>query len=429
MRRSLVLLMLVLSLTLTASGLASAQTLTLWDWHQPRMDLTLEYIDQYTKENPGIEFQTQIIGWEDYWTKLMSGLAGGDVPDIASFHNSQTMVFLNHLEPYPEDLFPIESMKRNIVNFEAGYMFDGKFYFYPVGIMSGLIFYNKDLWAAAGLTDADIPTTWDEFRVIAKKLTQYDEKGNVRVAGFAPNGILGVFWVDLNYQKGGTLYTEGGKSTAWNSKPGIEAMEDVVKLIYEDKVTEPGFLTFTEAIGTGSAAMVYSWSWLSGWLDTNYPNINYGTFRLPTFDGKLAPGPVARNNHETGFAVMKAAPQADKAAAFKFLKWLYEETDYSVRANLVLGTAPADRRLLDDPRITSNPTISKIAEQAQYTILPGELPAAIEVTGGLTTLQDMIFFGASAKEALDMANEEAVAVLAELPIKWYAEDLYVPVSE
>ena len=116
--------MLVLSLTLTASGLASAQTLTLWDWHQPRMDLTLEYIDQYTKENPGIEFQTQIIGWEDYWTKLMSGLAGGDVPDIASFHNSQTMVFLNHLEPYPEDLFPIESMKRNIVNFEAGYMFD-----------------------------------------------------------------------------------------------------------------------------------------------------------------------------------------------------------------------------------------------------------------------------------------------------------------
>lgn len=429
MKRAWTVFVLVLALSVGVSGLTFGQTLTLWDWHQPRMDLKLEYIEQYEKENPGIKFETQIIGWEDYWTKLMAGLAGGNVPDIASFHNSQTMTFLNHLQPYPDDLFPVEVMKEEIINFEAGYLFDGSFYFYPVGIMSGLIFYNKDLWAEAGYTEADIPETWDEFAVLAKELTQYEDNGSVKVAGFAPNGILGVFWVDLNYQKGGTLYSDGGTTTNWNTEAGIEALQYIEKLIFEERVTEPGFLTFTEAMGTGSAAMVYSWSWLNGWLDTNYPDINYGTFRLPTFDGKLAPGPVARNNHETGMAVMKAAPEVNKETAFKFLKWLYEETDYLVRANLILGTAPANRNLLDDPRIKSNPTINTIAEQVPYTILPGELPGEIETTGGLLTIQDLIFNGVSAEEALEIANEEAASILQERPIKWYVEDLYTPVTE
>lgn len=429
MKRALVIIAVISLLSLSTVGPAVAQTITMWDWHQPRMDLKIEYVKQYAELHPELKFETQIIGWEDYWTKLMSGLAGRNVPDIASFHNSQTMVFLNHLEPYPEDLFSLEYMRENIVNFEAGYLFNDNFYFYPVGIMSGLIFYNTDLWTEAGLTETDIPQTWDEFAVLAKKLTKYDDKGYVDVAGFVPNGILGVFWLDLNYQKGGTLYTAGGTSTNWTAEPGLEALQYLEDLIWEDKVTEPGFLTFTEAMGNGNAAMVYSWSWLSGWLDTSYPNINYGTFPLPTFDGTRIPGPVARNNHETGMAVMAAAPEANKQAAFEFLKWLYEETDYLVRINLVLGTAPANKTLLDDPRITGDPTISTIAAQAPYTILPGEIPAGIENTGGLVTIEDMLFMGVPAEEALAVANEEAQYVLTERPIQWYAEDLYTPVAD
>ena len=185
--------MLVLLLVLGLSLSAGAVTIRHWDWHQPRMNLKLKYMEEYEKLNPDVKFETQVIGWEDYWTRLMSGVAGGDVPDIAQFHNSQTQAFLNHLEPFPADLFDYDRYKEDFINFEAAYLFDGTFHFYPVGIMSGLIFYNTDYWAEAGLTEADIPTTWDEFREIAKKLTKYDSAGDIQVAGFVPNGILGVF--------------------------------------------------------------------------------------------------------------------------------------------------------------------------------------------------------------------------------------------
>ena len=89
--------------------------------------------------------------------------------------------------------------------------------------MTSLIFYNADYWAEAGLTEADIPRTWDEFRELAKKLTKYDANGDIQVAGFVPNNILGVFWLDLHYQLGGKLYGEGAQTVDWNNEAGRKA--------------------------------------------------------------------------------------------------------------------------------------------------------------------------------------------------------------
>ena len=133
------------------------------------------------------------------------------------------------------------------------------------------------------------------------------------------------------------------------TKPAAKPLEFIETLIFEDRVTEPGFLSFTEAMGTGHAAMVYSWSWLGGELNNNYRTSTGASLDCPPSMGKLAPGPIARNNHETGMAVMKSARPEAKDAAFRFLKWLYEETDYLVEVNLILGTAPSNRNLLDDP--------------------------------------------------------------------------------
>ena len=257
------------------------------------MNLKLKYMEEYEKLNPDVKFETQVIGWEDYWTRLMSGVAGGDVPDIAQFHNSQTQAFLNHLEPFPADLFDYDRYKEDFINFEAAYLFDGTFHFYPVGIMSGLIFYNTDYWAEAGLTEADIPTTWDEFREIARsspsmilqeifksRLCTQRHPGRVLARSPLPAGRKAL--------------RRRCQDSSLNNEAGIKALELIEQLIFEDRVTEPGFLGFSEAMGTGHAAMVYSWSWLGGELNNNYPDLNWGVFGLPTFDGKLAPGPVAR---------------------------------------------------------------------------------------------------------------------------------------
>ena len=47
------------------------------------------------------------------------------------------------------------------------HVIDGEVYYVDYGLMSGVIYYNTDMWEAAGLTEADIPQTWDELREAA----------------------------------------------------------------------------------------------------------------------------------------------------------------------------------------------------------------------------------------------------------------------
>lgn len=71
----------------------------------------------------------------------------------------------------------------------SAHVIDGKVYYIDYGIMTGSVYYNKDMWEAAGLTDADYPKTWDEMREVAKKLTIKEGNSFVQ-AGLNFNGTF-----------------------------------------------------------------------------------------------------------------------------------------------------------------------------------------------------------------------------------------------
>ena len=79
------------------------------------------------------------------------------------------------------------------------------------GLSTGMYYYNKDLWAEAGLTDDDIPKTWDEFIEVAQKLTKFDENGNMVQAGYNYNNYFNSTVIGLNYQFGDNLSPRTGR--------------------------------------------------------------------------------------------------------------------------------------------------------------------------------------------------------------------------
>ena len=70
------------------------------------------------------------------------------------------------------------------------HLMDGNIYYADYGLSTGMYYYNKELWAEAGLTDDDIPKTWDEFIEVAQKLTKFDENGNMIQADTTTTTIL-----------------------------------------------------------------------------------------------------------------------------------------------------------------------------------------------------------------------------------------------
>lgn len=122
----------------------------------------------------------------------------------------------------------MEDLQADFNGVEA-HVIDGKVYYIDYGMMIGFVYYNKDMWEAAGLTENDIPKTWDEMREVDKKFTIKEGDSLVQAGlnfndDFHQNYLLG-----LNYQLGDNLFLEDGKTPNVNT----DNMKKVMQMLAE----------------------------------------------------------------------------------------------------------------------------------------------------------------------------------------------------
>ena len=90
---------------------------------------------------------------------------------------------------------------------------DGDYWGLPTAVRALALFYNKDMFAAAGLPGA--PETLDQMVEYAKKLTKKDSGGNYEVGGYATDGGAGQehHWMRevLTRLYGGATYSDDGQ--------------------------------------------------------------------------------------------------------------------------------------------------------------------------------------------------------------------------
>ena len=110
-----------------------------------------------------------------------------------------------YLEPYATDLPNAGDFYPALVD---TFTYDGKFTCAPKDFSTLGLIINTDLWAAAGLTDADIPTDWDSLEAVAKKLTTGDTVGLSFGLEYARVGVF------MNQAGGSLLSDDGTQATA-----------------------------------------------------------------------------------------------------------------------------------------------------------------------------------------------------------------------
>ena len=128
-------------------------TLELWEWGSD--ELFQQAIDGYTAIHPNVTIKLVNNPWEDYWTKLPLALNGESGPAIFNVHNSYHENLINYMAPLE---IPLEDLQADFTGVDA-HVIDGEVYYIDYGIMTGTVYYNKEMWAEAGLTEADIPKT------------------------------------------------------------------------------------------------------------------------------------------------------------------------------------------------------------------------------------------------------------------------------
>ncbi|MFJ7978315.1 extracellular solute-binding protein [Peribacillus sp. NPDC096379] len=372
----------------------------LWTWGGK--EVFQKQVDAYEKIYPNVKIKVVNQPWDDYWTKLPLQLKGKNGPALFNVHNSYHSNIIKFMAPYD---ISTEALDKDYIGVTS-HVIDDHVYYIDYAINSGNIYYNKKMWKEAGLTETNIPTTWDQFIQVAEKLTKKDETGKLIQAGFNFNGeTYKAIIAGLGYQKGELLFKKDGKTVDFDNKTTIENTQMLYDLYNQSHVGSPDFGDdSTKSFGNGQSAMVYKWGWMQGELNNNYPDIEWGVFRIPTPTDEV-PFAFDRYNGESTPGINANASREEQAVAQDFLKFILAGEDFGRAFSLFNASFPSKKSLAKDPDILADPVLRALAPNIDRYIWPGSFPSAVETQSG-KVFEEIFYNGVDIKDAIKAGQEQ-----------------------
>ncbi|TDL73634.1 sugar ABC transporter substrate-binding protein [Rhodococcus qingshengii] len=304
------------------------------------VELQQGLIDEFNAKNSDIEVVLEAYGG-DYDTKITAGIGAKDAPDIMYMWNyPQYKDALEPLDSYIKDRG--EEYKSNFYEALWNYNSVGEdIYGLPVGYTTHVVYYNKDLFDAAGIEYPQAGWTWEDLQQAAKKLTDKEKK----ITGFAFPGQPDPYDFEMYLWGNGTSYVDskGKLDGNLNSKKSIETFTMFQNML------EDGIAITTEGYGdtemkTGRVGMLVNGAWyLSAFEEAG---INYGVVEIPSFGDN----PSASIVSSSGIAMSKDSKH--KEAAFKFMEFWTGEQANKARLSFelpVLKSVVESEKLQEDP--------------------------------------------------------------------------------
>ncbi len=273
---------------------AAAKTLTFWQFYAPGGGSAVQakwFEDMVKSWNDTHEVKVELVyvpnnAYVD-GTKLPTAFASGSGPDIFMVAPSTSLRYYNggvllDLTPFIEEKaradFPASVMSTRV--------FDNKIYGIPMEVEPMAMFYSRDAFADVGLTDKDVPKTWDELLAVAKKLTNGKRFGVLFQTD--PGAYQNFTWYPFMWQGGGEFQTKEGKS-AFNSPATVQALkfwQDSVNMgVAPRQCLGGGAWDSVPNLAAGYCAIQNIGIWAISQLRESAPNFKYGVFRLPTPPG------------------------------------------------------------------------------------------------------------------------------------------------
>ncbi|MET3809400.1 extracellular solute-binding protein [Arthrobacter sp. UYEF3] len=299
-------------------------------------------IKDFEAKNPGTKVNLEVQSWDNINDVVKTKIQGKQAPDIlnidafAGFAKDQLL--------YPaKDVLSESTAKDFQDKFAQNASIDGTQYGLPILASARALFYNKDLFAKAGISAP--PKTWAELEADAKKITDTGTPGYGLPLGAEEAQAETGIWF---YGAGGG-YGDAKKITV-NTPENLEGANFMKKLV-DEKVTQAnaGATNRTPLINVfiqGQLGMIEALPPTVGQIKEKNPALKYGVAPIPTKDG--SPFTLGVADHLMAFKNDGKKQDAIK----KFLDYFYSTDVYPkwVAAEGFLPTTKSGaEKLASDP--------------------------------------------------------------------------------
>lgn len=294
------------------SGSSDGTTITFWNsFTGADGDMLVEMVDKFNEENTdGITVEMDISS--DFDSQLSTAFAAGEGPTMILSSSAYRFTYGDYLQDVSDVFEKTEMNKDDFIQSYLDYCSDGEAtYFIPFQVVGYYMYWNKDLFEAAGLDPDTPPATWDEWQSYADQLT--DPDSNVYGSGISYDYAYQI--AHIMQRLGGLAVTdENGNWTA--NFAGNEGYKKFLNMYKEmvDNGDNPLEADTDSMASAGQIGITVGGPWVSAGLDT--AGVDYGIGLIPQGDaGEM-------NSVEViGFGITTAASEEEKEAAYKFIEW------------------------------------------------------------------------------------------------------------
>lgn len=409
----------------TASSAAADGTKTeITVWHTwgagPGLDKIVEAAELYNETNDknihvNIDFvANQSSGNTQTMDKLMAAIAAGNPPEVAMLDNFQIASWAAQ-----DALTPLDDLMAGVdLNFDdvydwatEGSIYQGTTYSIPYNGDARALFYNKDLFTAAGLDPENPPTTIDELNEAAEKLTIRDGS-NYKQVGIVPWFKAGKPIYTWGWSFGGDFYDAETNTLTIDDPLNIEALQWEVDLA--NKMGGEDFVNYASGMGsdaedpfiTGQLAMVVRGQFDIANMAVYNPDLNYGITPIPSKEE----GKNTTWCGGWGWTIPKGAKNAE--ASIDFMKFMMGEEAQKL---LPETSSFSPVKTYNEAMYASDESMKVFMDLLPVAHIRPSVPVGQELWDGLNTALDSALHGeGQPAELLKALNEDMNAKMARL---------------
>lgn len=301
-------------------------------WHTAMTDYLEEAKEKFEAENPNIKIVLELSDWGEYWTKLEAASTGGKVADVFQLNGPNNYKYADYGMLLPLDDYIADS-DVDLNNYPEAlnkiYNIDGVQYGIPVDWDTIGLWYNKEIFDAAGVEYPNDSWTWEDLVAAAEKISDPAAGIYGIDAGYADQG--GFF--NTVPAAGGYIVNEDGTKCGFDDEKTVKGMtvwEDLLK-----SGASPSQAVLNETAGTtlftaGKLGMIMAGDWvIADFVAVEGFGGKFDAAMLPTIDGNRASCIHGKAN-----CISSATKNPDEA-------WAWVSYLASEEANVMLGKSGA----------------------------------------------------------------------------------------
>ena len=378
--------------------------LTVWEtYNTEERALFLSLVQEFQQANPGIAVEAVSIPFDGLEPKILTALATNTAPDIGRVDVGFLPKVAIRGALMALDQYGVEAAKPNLRPVAlSSCMIEGRTYGLPDQVNGLCLFYNKEMFAKAGLDPAKPPATWEEFVACARKLTD-------KQAGVYGFGMRNSLWWSLPfiYSFGGDILTRDKKCALADdgSVAGFQFKADLYsKYGIEGGAWRAGGVRDDMGFQSRKYAMVFNGPWAVKGLEQG--GIDFGVALVPS-------GPAGYATNVGGNNLVVFSTCKHPAEASRFLMFLTSKEAQARWAN-ELGQIPVNMLAEDLIDFTKHPYLKTFMEQMKYAKPRPQTGSYPEIENALNPEMQAALDGKkSVKEAMESRCKLVTEILGE----------------